>query len=166
LLTAQTFNLQEAKTIFSKYSILIVEDDLTILQNFKDTLSHLFKNVYTAVNGVEALELYNLYRDELSIIMADYNMPLMNGLDLFTAIRTENRKIALMLVTGDMSKEIFLKAIKIKLDEFALKPIQFKTLLVLIYQILSKIEQDKAFHKQKKRFRNSFQTSRATQSYY
>lgn len=150
LLTAQTFNLQEAKAIFSKYSILIVEDDLTILQNFKDTLSHLFKNVYTAVNGVEALELYNLYRDELSIIMADYNMPLMNGLDLFTAIRSENRKIALMLVTGDMSKEIFLKAIKIKLDEFVLKPIQFKTLLVLIYQILSKIEQDKAFHKQKK----------------
>jgi PAS domain S-box-containing protein len=150
LLTAQTFNLQEAKTIFNKYSILIVEDDLTILQNFKDTLSHLFKNVYTSTNGVEALELYNLYKDDLSIIMADYHMPLMNGLDLFTAIRSENRNIALMLATGDMSKEIFLKAIKIKLDEFVIKPIQFKTLLVLIYQILLRIEQDKAFHKQKK----------------
>jgi PAS domain S-box-containing protein len=99
---------------------------------------------------VEALELYNLYKDDLSIIMADYHMPLMNGLDLFTAIRSENRKIALMLATGDMSKEIFLKAIKIKLDEFVIKPIQFKTLLVLIYQILLRIEQDKAFHKQKK----------------
>jgi CheY-like chemotaxis protein len=150
LLTAQTFNLQEAKTIFNKYSVLIVEDDLTILQNFKDTLSHLFQNVYTSTNGVEALELYHKHKDELSIIMADYHMPLMNGLDLFTAIRSENRKIALMLVTGDMSKEIFLKAIKIKLDEFVIKPIQFKTLLVLIYQILLRIEQDKAFQKQKK----------------
>ena len=150
LLTAQTFNLQEAKAIFNKYSILIVEDDLVILQNFKDTLSHLFKHVYTSTNGSEALELYHIHKEELSIVMADYNMPLMNGLDLFTAIRSENKKIALMLVTGDMSKEIFLKAIKIKLDEFVLKPIQFKTLLVLIYQILSKIEQDKAFHKQKK----------------
>ncbi|GEM_PF-880113 len=150
MLTAQTFNLQEAKTIFNKYSVLIVEDDLTILQNFKDTLSHLFQNVYTSTNGVEALELYNKHKDELSIIMADYHMPLMNGLDLFTAIRSENKKIALMLVTGDMSKEIFLKAIKIKLDEFVIKPIQFKTLLVLIYQILLRIEQDKAFQKQKK----------------
>lgn len=150
MLTAQTFELQVAKKIFSKHSVLIVEDDLVILENYKLTLQQLFKNVYIANDGQEGLKLYEDLKHEVSIVMADYNMPYMNGLQLFEKIREHDKKIALMLITGDMSKDIFLKALKVKLNEFVIKPVQLKTFLVLIYQILLSIEQEKTILTQQK----------------
>ncbi|QOG11571.1 response regulator [Arcobacter sp. FWKO B] len=150
MLTAQTFDLQEVKPVFSKHSVLMVEDDIVILENFKNTLGYLFKNVYTASDGEEGLKLYHQHKSELSIVMADYNMPKMNGIDLFYEIRQHDKKIALMLITGDMSKELFLRALKVKLNEFVLKPVQLKTFLVLIYQILLTFEQEQTIIKQNK----------------
>lgn len=150
LLTAQTFDLAIAKNIFSKHSILIVEDDLLILENFKLTLTQLFKNVYTATDGQSGLDMYNQHKNELSIVMADYNMPMMNGLDMFAKIRETDKKIALMLITGDMSKDLFIRALKVKLNEFVMKPAQLKTFLLLIYQILIAVEHEKTILKQKK----------------
>jgi len=150
VLSAHNFNLHEVKPIFAKYSVLIVEDDLLILENFKNTLGYLFKNVYTASDGKEGFEVYTKHKQELNIVMADYNMPKMNGLDLFTQIRKTDRKIALMLITGDMSKDLFIKALKVKLNEFVLKPVQLKTFLILIYQVLLSFEHEETIIKQNK----------------
>lgn len=156
MLNAKNINLDEIKPIFAKYSILIVEDDATILKHFQEVLSFFFKKVYAATNGEEAYALYKEHKTEISILLSDYNMPKMTGLELFKKIRRYDKSVILMLLTGEMSKELFSDAIKVKLNEFVLKPVQLKTFLVLLYQTLLTIEQEKVIQKQNKELKTIF----------
>jgi CheY-like chemotaxis protein len=62
----------------SKPSILIVEDDIALNEAYVIILSTLYKNVYTAFNGEEALQVAELQKP--NIIFLDLRMPVMDGL--------------------------------------------------------------------------------------
>jgi PAS domain S-box-containing protein len=149
-------NIKTLQQIFKKHTILLVEDDAVILESLKSTLGILFKKIYTASNGEEGLKLYFKHHQQLSMVLADYNMPKMNGLELFEAIRDKNKEIVLMLITGSMSKTLFTQALKVNLNEFILKPVQFTSFLKLLCMHVKKIEQQKQFLQQTKEIQTLF----------
>ena len=80
------------------YTVLFVEDDKHVRDRTSESLSMVFNKVYVAEDGLEALELLHLH--QIDIVISDINMPNMNGVDLIKEIRTERKKLPIIVTTG------------------------------------------------------------------
>ena len=69
-------------------TILYVEDDETVRENFTEILKEHFLNVITANNGKTALDLYNKYKPHIALL--DISVPYINGLTLAEKMREQN----------------------------------------------------------------------------
>lgn len=126
------------KEITKYLNILIVEDDIEIQNNLKRTLSLLFKQVFTANDGLEALNIYE--KVEADIIISDYVMPNMDGYELCRKIREKKDNIPIILLSSFMDIEKLQKCIPLELTSFLEKPIAFDKLLEQINISIKKLE--------------------------
>ena len=78
--------------------VLIVEDEETILNYLACELENFGFDVLKATNGIDALQLAIENRKKLSLILSDFIMPRMNGLELFK--KTRFHKIPFIMTTG------------------------------------------------------------------
>ena len=122
------------------YNFLIVEDSPTMRQLISFSLKRL-KNVkiVEATNGVDALK--KLSEEKFSLIIADINMPLMDGLKLLSIIRTDPiyNNIHVIIVTTEGAEADREKGIKLGANAYLSKPIQTTELLKVVTGLL-KIE--------------------------
>ncbi|MEK6576216.1 MAG: response regulator [Nitrospirota bacterium] len=122
------------------YNLLIVEDSPTMRQLISFSLKRL-KNVkiVEATNGVDALK--KLSEEKFSLIIADINMPLMDGLKLLSIIRTDPiyNNIPVIIVTTEGAEADREKGIKLGANAYLSKPIQTTELLKVVTGLL-KIE--------------------------
>ncbi|MBQ9538637.1 MAG: response regulator [Treponema sp.] len=95
----------------SRKSILIVDDDDVYLRNIETWFSDDY-NVYTAASVTSALSLLKRVRTDL--ILLDYEMPLLSGLDFLRILRSEpaTEKIPIIFLTAKDDKEIILEILK------------------------------------------------------
>jgi len=103
-------------------SILIVDDDQSIVRMFTRRLKKLGLNIHTAENGLIGLKLAL----ELSpdIILADVRMPVMNGLDMVKELRAKGYNKLIVACTASVrvqDKEMTQKA---GFDDFIAKPVE------------------------------------------
>lgn len=80
--------------------ILLVEDDPTVLKVAKTMLEHLGYQVQTAVNGRQALEVYDQHRGEIALVLTDVTMPEMGGIELSQALRERDSGVKIVALTG------------------------------------------------------------------
>jgi two-component system chemotaxis response regulator CheY len=109
--------------------ILIVDDFSTMRKIIRNILTQLgFKNILEADDGTTALEI--LKKEKVDLIISDWNMPKMSGLELLKAVRSdENLKdIPFIMVTAEAQKESILEAIKYKVNQYIVKPFTPETL--------------------------------------
>jgi response regulator RpfG family c-di-GMP phosphodiesterase len=108
-----------------KITILLVDDDKGILFTLQKLVEKNFPNlqVITAGNGQIALEI--LANEHPAIIISDYSMPIMNGMELLKSVRgnKENDDIFFIMLTANSDGENRRKAIDFGADEFISKPI-------------------------------------------
>ena len=107
-----------------KTHILLVDDDIDEMKIFVEALKDVvgaFKCTY-ASNGGHALKMLLFLRPQ--VIFADYNMPLMNGLDLAKAIREvpELKHIPLFLYSTHINIDILQKAKRAGVTGCMVKP--------------------------------------------
>jgi len=109
--------------------ILIVDDFSTMRKIIRNILTQLgFKNILEADDGTTALEI--LKKEKVDLIISDWNMPKMSGLELLKAVRSdENLKdVPFVMVTAEAQKENILEAIKYKVNQYIVKPFTPETL--------------------------------------
>ncbi len=107
--------------------ILIVDDEKTMIETLRRGLRTSGFQVFEALNGVDALEILNT-EPEVDIVITDYAMPQMTGLDLLKEIRrTSGMPVVLMTAYGD--KDIVVEAMKNRCSGFIDKPFTLETLL-------------------------------------
>jgi two-component system chemotaxis response regulator CheY len=109
--------------------ILIVDDFSTMRKIIRNILTQLgFKNILEADDGTTALEI--LKKEKVDLIISDWNMPKMSGLELLKAVRSdENLKdIPFVMVSAEAQKENILEAIKYKVNQYIVKPFTPETL--------------------------------------
>jgi two-component system chemotaxis response regulator CheY len=109
--------------------ILIVDDFSTMRKIIRNILTQLgFKNILEADDGTTALEI--LKKEKVDLIISDWNMPKMSGLELLKAVRSdENLKdVPFVMVTAEAQKESILEAIKYKVNQYIVKPFTPETL--------------------------------------
>jgi CheY-like chemotaxis protein len=111
-------------------SVLLVEDDKEILRIFKYILQRLFHSVYTATNGLEALTV--MKDTKIDIVITDYNMPKMNGLELTKKIKKEFPKIPVVMVSAEETSETILSLV----DGFVKKPMNKDCLINTLKSVL------------------------------
>jgi len=104
--------------------ILIVEDSRAMRMVLKRMLEEIgYTDVDEAEHGAEALQRMEETTPQLALV--DWNMPIMNGLELVQAVRSERRydKVKLMMVTSESSPRLVYEALKAGADEYCMKPI-------------------------------------------
>jgi two-component system chemotaxis response regulator CheY len=109
--------------------ILIVDDFATMRKIIRNILTQLgFKNILEADDGTTALEI--LKKEKVDLIISDWNMPKMSGIELLKAVRSdENLKdVPFVMVTAEAQKENILEAIKYKVNQYIVKPFTPETL--------------------------------------
>lgn len=122
--------------------ILIVDDSLTmrrIIGNVVIQLNLTKDNYREASNGLEA---WNILKEEkIDIILTDWNMPVMNGLELVKKIRTSSepfKKIPILMITTEGGKEEVITALKAGVNNYIVKPFNAIVLKEKIHPFLPK----------------------------
>lgn len=136
-----------------KDKILIVEDEEDTRFILERLLTKNDYEVKTANNGAEALKILELYSPK--IIVADWTMPVMDGIDLCNRIKSNEsyKLIYFILLTARASLKDRVTGLDIGADDFLVKPIENQELLarirsgIRIHNLqneLKKIEHNKA----------------------
>jgi CheY-like chemotaxis protein len=81
-------------------TILVVEDDDTMRAALIDVLDALDYQVLAAANGMEALVVYEQYADEVSLILSDWVMPSIGGLELVRELAARHAAPKVLMLTG------------------------------------------------------------------
>lgn len=116
--------------------ILLVDDEPDTLQLIRKILQADGFEIFSAVNGVEALAL--AAREELDLILLDVVMPQMDGLAVLKELRKRNRETGVIMVSALSSEQLVVQAMLEGADDFVSKPFTLKTIRVRIRQALEK----------------------------
>ena len=90
----------------------------------QESLRYFFANVYTASDGVEALNILKSKR--IDTIFSDYEMPNMNGYEMIKEIRSFDTKIPITIFSNHDDKEKLQKCIPLGLSGYLFKPLRFE----------------------------------------
>jgi two-component system chemotaxis response regulator CheY len=104
--------------------ILVVDDSSTMRRIIVNTLARLgYKDVVQGADGVEAWEAMQANPD-IGIVITDWNMPNMNGLELVKKIRAEEKyaDIPIIMVTTEGGKAEVITALKAGVNNYIVKP--------------------------------------------
>ena len=107
-------------------SVLYIEDELDIQEEFADILSIYVDEIHIASNGKEGLA--KLYDSHPDIIITDIQMPVMNGLEMIKHIRKDNQDIPIIITSAFNDTDYLLSAIGLGVEHYILKPIMIDKL--------------------------------------
>ncbi len=119
-------------------TVLYAEDDPQSRKNYAFVLEEYFAKVYIAEDGKEALEIY--YESQPDILLLDISMPLIDGLSVAKEVRKKNKDIPIIMLTAHSDRELLLRAINLKLEEYLVKPINESKLKEIILKVIVDIE--------------------------
>ena len=118
---------------------LVVDDSVTMRRIVTNSLKNLgYENFIEASDGKEALAKLGIDKD-LNFVITDWNMPVLSGLDLTKAIRTDpsTEKMPILMVTTRGVKDDIIEALQAKVNNYIVKPFTPQVLKEKIDQILA-----------------------------
>lgn len=116
-------------------NVLIVDDYQTMLRIIKNLLKQLgFNNVDEATDGQMALEKFS--QKEYGLIISDWNMEPMTGLELLKDIRGQGNAVPFIMITAESKTENVLAAREAGVSNYIVKPFNADTLKTKITSVL------------------------------
>ena len=106
-----------------KMKVLVVDDFSTMRRIVKNILKQIgYSDIEEAEDGNSALA--RLRQGGFGLVVSDWNMPNMTGLDLLKAIRADNalNNMPVLMVTAEAKKENVMDAIKAGVNNYVVKP--------------------------------------------
>ncbi len=104
--------------------LLVVDDSSTMRRIIKNTLARLgYKDILEAEDGVKGWEQMNANPD-VEMLITDWNMPEMNGLELVKKVRADERfkDTPIIMVTTEGGKAEVITALKAGVNNYIVKP--------------------------------------------
>lgn len=119
----------------STVSILVVDDEVMVRGLFKRLLTKLGYGVTVASTGAEALELCSKHRFDL--ILMDYRLDDVNGLDIFEKVRPNQQTARVVFLTGDPNIAEVQKSVQnAGADGFITKPFEVGEIELVVERLL------------------------------
>jgi putative nucleotidyltransferase with HDIG domain len=122
--------MDEAKT-----RILLVDDEKSILETAEEYFHYVGYEVFTARNGLEAVDL--LEKQAIDCCITDINMPEMDGLQLAEHLRRLDNTIPVIIMTGYPSFENTLDTLKNGVVDFMIKPVNLQQMEVSVRKVMA-----------------------------
>ncbi len=103
---------------------LVVDDSRAVRMILSGILKKLGFEVSQAANGREALEMLEAQPSAVSLVLADWNMPEMNGLELVKQLRQKREldSTVVVMVTTETEMEQMAAALEAGANEYVMKP--------------------------------------------
>jgi len=120
--------------------VLVVDDFSTMRRIVKNLLRDLgFTNIQEADDGSTALPM--LQTGDFDFVVTDWNMPIMQGIDLLKAIRSDERlaRTPVLLITAEAKKEQIVMAAQAGVNGYIVKPFTAGTLKTKIDKIFERL---------------------------
>ncbi len=121
--------------------ILVVDDFSTMRRIIKNLLRDLgFNNTSEADDGSTALPM--LQNGDFDFLVTDWNMPIMQGIDLLKAVRADERlaSMPVLLVTAEAKKTQIVEAAQAGVNGYIVKPFTAQTLKEKLEKIFERLE--------------------------
>jgi len=118
---------------------LVVDDSITMRRIVANSLKNLGYNDFVeASDGKDALDKLAA-DDNINFVITDWNMPVLSGLELIKAIRSDEKlkELPVLMVTTRGIKEDIIEALSAKVNNYIVKPFTPQILKEKIEQILS-----------------------------
>jgi two-component system response regulator HydG len=117
-----------------KMRILLIDDDEWI----RDSMSLFFESEGCSLRALETAEegLEELKRQPYEIIIVDYRLPGMDGLEFLKRIKETHPNALKILITAYGSKDVFMKAGETGIDDFIDKPFTVETIEDVLFHLL------------------------------
>lgn len=122
-------------------SVLYIEDEKKIKEDYLVFLKRQFECVYEASDGENGLEIYKDKKPD--ILLIDINLPILNGIDVVREIRKNDHSIRIIILTAHSDKNYLMQAISLKLTTYLVKPVnrqQLKDALTLAVEEIDLFE--------------------------
>lgn len=123
---------------FASAKILVVDDDEALRNVFAALLRHAGYRVLEAVDGVEALELWQ--REAPALVLLDVDMPRLNGWQTLEKIRLRGGRQPVLMLTGLTSVDHRVKGLGAGADDYVGKPCDARELLARVQALLRRTE--------------------------
>ncbi|MQY77489.1 MAG: response regulator [Spirochaeta sp.] len=121
----------------NKEKILIVEDEAAILTGLVDLLRNEGYQVSTAVDGLEALDLYKL--EQPALILLDIMIPEKSGYDVCREIRKKDALTPILMLTARSQEVDKVIGLELGADDYIVKPFGVNELLARIRAALRRV---------------------------
>ena len=126
----------------NKRKTILIVDDSALYTNYlkQNLLIHHFK-VITAANGKEGLDKLQLF-PEVEMVITDYHMPVMDGLEFLRRIRRKRTKkdLSVLILTGNTNSYTTSKFLKDGANDYITKPFSRDEFYARIYQNIETVE--------------------------
>lgn len=121
-------------------NVLVVDDAATMRRIVRSLLRELgIKNVREAEDGEAAFE--NLKLQKADLVVSDWTMPKMTGIELLRAIRQDStlKDTPVLMVTAESKKENIMEAVQAGVTNYIVKPFNSKTLEEKLNKIFKEV---------------------------
>lgn len=119
--------------------VLVVDDEQDNRTLAKEILNHQGYDVLLAENGQAALCVYRQHRDRINGVILDLVMPKMGGGETLLALRRENPKIPVLLVSGYSEKEEIRRFLSHENVDFLGKPFTLSALAERVRHVMAPV---------------------------
>ena len=117
-------------------TILLIDDEASILTITSQTLEAFGYQVLTATDGADAVGIYALHRQAIAVVLTDMAMPIMDGAATVHALRRVNPAIKIIAASGLDANGGMTKGPKVNVKHFLAKPYTAETLLRTLRMVL------------------------------
>ena len=121
--------------------VLVVDDMSTMRRIVKNVLRQIgFSDIVEAENGQDALT--KLKTGGFGLVVSDWNMPVMQGIELLRAVRadTELKTIPFLMVTAEAQKENLIEAVQAGVSNYVVKPFTAEVLQGKLEKIFANVQ--------------------------
>ena len=130
----------KAKTNLSseqEKTILLIDDEETVINISEMMLKRLGYNVLKAHSGYEGLKLFKENKSKIDLIISDFEMPKMNGKEVMDKLREIEPQIKIMLSSGALTDADEKTVMNIGFNGFLKKPYNINTLCEKMAEIIN-----------------------------
>jgi len=121
--------------LLGSFTILYIEDEADLLKHTTSVLEDFVKKIYSVQTIDEALEI--VQNEKIDAIIADIHLKYSNGLDFLRTVKNNlELEIPSIVTTAFTDTEYLLDAIKLRVDNYIIKPVNIKELLNSLHDVL------------------------------
>ena len=119
-------------------TLLIVEDEEMLRELLKNFLRSAGYRVFTAVDGQEAIDLFEEHCEDIHLVLSDMGLPKVSGIDAYRKMKLKKPNLRFILASGFMQSQMKTEFCKEGLEDFLEKPYSVYEVLQAVRNILDR----------------------------